>query len=101
MITFPGTLRIHELKGLFVGCYARHCGILYIKNDCTFKLDPVKLRTVRPLILDSVCLSDTGIHPQNNDKVESYLTEKVTELIKKAKRDSSNEKLPLVRLKVS
>lgn len=78
----------------------RHCGILYIKSDCSFKLVPVALRTVRPFILDSVSLSDTGIHPQDNDEVESFLTNKVTELVEEARKRGTNDKLPLVRLKV-
>ena len=63
-------------------------------------MEPVKLRTVRPFILDAVSLSDSGIHPQDDEKVEAYLTQKVNELIEKAKEDSTNDKLPLVRLKV-
>ena len=61
---------------------------------------PVKLETVRPFLLESVSLADTGIHPQDNEKVESYLTEKVTHLIERAKKNSENDKLPIVRLKV-
>lgn len=64
-------------------------------------MEPVKLKTVRPFIIDSVCLADTGIHPQDDDKVGEYLKNKVGDLIEKACEESENEKLPLVRLKVS
>lgn len=58
------------------------------------------LKTVRPFILDSVSLSDTGIHPQDNDEVESFLTNKVSELVEEARKRGTNDKRPLVRLKV-
>lgn len=61
-------------------------------------MEPIKLKSVRPFVMDSLCLSDTGIHPQDNDEVETYLTEKVKDLIDSA--STENEKLPLVRLKV-
>lgn len=63
-------------------------------------MEPIKLKSVRPFVMDAVCLSDTGIHPQNNDGVESYLAEKVNELIDSANEECDNGKLPLVRLKV-
>ena len=63
-------------------------------------MEPVKLQSVRPFILDSACLADTGIHPQDADKVEADLTDKVNDLIEKAKEGSTNDKLPLVKLKV-
>ena len=81
-------------------CSCRHCGLLHIKYDCTFLMEPVKLKTVRPFLLESLSLANTGIHPQDNEKVESYLAGKVMNLIERAKRDSENEKLPLIRLKV-
>lgn len=78
----------------------KHCGLLCIKGDCSFKMEPIKLTTVRPFIMDAVCLADTGIHPQDDKEVESYLRKKVEDLIVRAKGDSSSKKLPLVRLKV-
>ena len=63
-------------------------------------MEPVKLKTVRPFILDSVSLSDTGINPQDIEQVESFLTMKVNKLIEKVKAESENDKHPLVRLKV-
>jgi len=64
-------------------------------------MDPIRLQSVRPFLLEALSLSSTGIHPQDNDRVESYLASKVEDLIEKAKRNRSNDKLPLVRLKVS
>lgn len=78
----------------------RHCGLLSIKSDCSFKMDPIKLQTVRPFVMDSVRLCETDIHPQDNDKVEDYLTKKVEDLIEKAKEENESDKQPLVRLKV-
>ena len=63
-------------------------------------MESIRLRSVRPFLLDSLSLRSTDIHPQDNDRVESYLASKVEDLIEKAQRDSSNNKLPLVRLKV-
>ena len=81
----------------------RHCGVLYVKNDCSFKMEPVRLRTVRPFIMDAVCLADEvpKIDPQDTAKVEEHLQKKVEDLIKKACNESENGKAPLVRLKVS
>ena len=75
---------------------------MYIKSDQTFKIDPIPLRTVRPFILEGVSLKDTGIHPQDQDGVEKYLIEKVTDMVERATAENrTNDKLPLVRLKVS
>ncbi len=63
-------------------------------------MDPVKLHSVRPFILDSACLADSGINPQEEDQVENYLADEVDKLIEKAKEGCMNDKLPLVRLKV-
>ncbi len=53
----------------------RHIGILYIKG-CTFKMETVPLTTVRPFVIDSVSLVKTGIPPQEDEQVQSYLSEK-------------------------
>jgi hypothetical protein len=63
-------------------------------------MDPIRLNSVRPFVMSTVCLSDTRIHPQDDDGVESYLTDKVKELIDSAKEGCENDKKPLVRLKV-
>ena len=79
----------------------RHVGILYIKSDLTFKIDPIPLQTVRPFIIEGVHLRDTGIHPQDEAAVEKYLAEKVADMIDRvAAENEGNDKLPLVRLKV-
>ena len=79
----------------------RHVGILYIKSDLTFKIDPIPLQTVRPFIIEGVRLKDTGIHHQDDAAVEKYLAEKVADMIDRvAAENEDNDKLPLVRLKV-
>ena len=75
---------------------------MYIKSDLTFKIEPIPLHTIRPFIIEGVRLKDTGIHPLDQDGVEKYLIEKVGDMIERAAADNkSNDKLPLVRLKVS
>ena len=54
----------------------RHVGLLYIKGT-TFKMEPIPLCTVRPFVLDTVVLSQTGIDPRQEEEVVSYLVEKV------------------------
>ena len=79
----------------------RHVGILYIKSDLTFKIDPIPLHTVRPFIIEGVHLKDTGIHHQDDAAVEKYLSEKVADMIDRVTAENEgNDKLPLVRLKV-
>eukprot|EP00731_Ephydatia_muelleri_P012120 Em0006g1014a len=76
-------------------------GVLYIRNDCTFKMDPVVLKTVRPFEIDNVSLAKTGIHIQDEAAVADYLSEKVKQLIDKAARENEgSDKKPIVRLKV-
>ena len=64
-------------------------------------MEAVKLRSVRPFIMGSVCLEDSKISPHEEKEVEKFLEEKVKELIRKAKERGTNNKDPLVRLKVS
>ncbi len=72
-----------------------------VKSDCTFKIDPIKLLTVRPFILESTRLQGTGIHISDEDEVYAFLTNKVKSLIEKVKEENPNaDKVPLVRLKV-
>jgi hypothetical protein len=79
----------------------RHVGILYIKSDLTFKIDPIPLHTVRPFIIEGVRLKDTGIHPQDDAAVEKYLAEKVADMVDRVTAENEDsDKLPLVRLKV-
>ena len=57
-------------------CAPRHVAVLYIK-DCTFKMESLPLKTVRPFVMDSISLAKTGIPPQEEEQVMSYLSEKV------------------------
>ena len=80
----------------------RHIGILHIKCDCTFKIDPIRLKSVRPFIIESTRLQGTGIHVSDEDAVYAFLTDKVKSLIDKVKSENpDSSKIPLVRLKVS
>ena len=73
-----------------------------IKSDCTFKIDPIPLTTVRPFVLDTLRLKDTGIHFSDEKAVFSYLTDKVKSLVERINSENgSTDKKPLVRLKVS
>ena len=88
------------LKQTVISIY-RHVGILYIKSDLTFKIDPIPLQCVRPFIIEGVRLRDTGIHHQDEPAVEKYLAEKVAGMIDRVTAENEgNDKLPLVRLKV-
>ena len=75
---------------------------MYIKDDQTFKIEPIPLQTVRPFVIDTVSLKDTGIHHEDDPGLEKYLIERVTDLVDKAAAENrGNDKLPLVRLRVS
>ena len=54
----------------------RHVGILYVKGT-SFKLEPVALQCVRPFVMDTVFLSQTGIHHREEQQITAYLTQKV------------------------
>ena len=54
----------------------RHVGILYIKGT-SFKMEPIPLQCVRPFVMDSVVLSQTGIHYREEEQIVAYLAEKV------------------------
>ena len=56
--------------------------MLYIRPDCTFKNDPIPLTTVRPFVMETVCLKKTGIPPEEEEKVSTYLTQKVCVCVK-------------------
>ena len=57
--------------------HTRHVGVLYIRPDCTFKIDPIPLTTIRPFVMESVCLRKTGIPPPEEERVSEYLSQKV------------------------
>ena len=54
----------------------RHVGILYIKGT-DFRIETIPLKTVRPFIMDTVCLSKTNISNLDYSRILSYLQEKV------------------------
>ena len=57
--------------------HTRNVGVFYIRPDCTFKIDPIPLTTVRPFVMEAVCHKKTGIPPEEEEKVSAYLTQKV------------------------
>ncbi|EGC34567.1 hypothetical protein DICPUDRAFT_34779, partial [Dictyostelium purpureum] len=85
-----------ESKDKFVGLLEVY------KNQFRFK--PFPLNTVRPFIMDSIILSDSKIHPTQQNQIIEWIEEKVEQMITKAKEKfegKPNEKmLPLIRLKV-
>ncbi len=89
-----------ELTTVFVLCF-RHIGIMHIKSDCTFKIDPIRLQTIRPFIIESTRLQGSGIHVSDEEGVYAFVTNKVKAMIEKVKEENpSTDKIPLVRLKV-
>ncbi|XP_055606685.1 double-strand break repair protein MRE11 [Uranotaenia lowii] len=84
------------------------CGILSIHRN-QFRLDPIRLQTVRPFIFESVNLADYSDELQLDEgdvqeKVQAFAAEKVEEMIARAKEKlSGNEKqpkVPLIRLRL-
>lgn len=98
-------------------CEAEACEkyvfIMNIKQD-SFAIEPIKLNTVRPFIMDEVSLIEEKFPPgeASKDDISKFLTLKVEELIERAKSQSklsansskneasSLQPLPLIRLKV-
>lgn len=82
----------------------KHVGILKITKNKMFKIDKVKLKTVRPFYIEDVILKETEIDPTQEDMVMAYLVNKVEQLIEKAKREhtgsSRQPDKPLIRLRV-
>eukprot|EP00039_Didymoeca_costata_P004820 m.76395 g.76395 ORF g.76395 m.76395 type:complete len:633 (+) comp12554_c0_seq1:227-2125(+) len=86
----------------------KHIGILKIYKE-TFLMEKLPLRTVRPFYIDEVCLEDEDLDPTKPQTVETFLKQKVQEMIDDANRDYEERKkdepelqkmLPLIRLKV-
>ena len=86
----------------------RHVGILHI-NRSRYKIDKIKLNTVRPLIMDSIVLSKVVGLQKDRESVHSHLCLKVDEMISEAKvkwesanpgEGANNCPLPLIRLRV-
>lgn len=88
----------------------KHVGILSIKGK-DFKIDKIRLRSVRPFVIEDVILKDHRpmLQPHNIDGVNKFLAKRVSEMILRAKREWMNHNgcdncddmpLPLVRLRV-
>ncbi|XP_058462900.1 double-strand break repair protein MRE11 isoform X1 [Malaya genurostris] len=84
------------------------CGILSICKS-QFRLDPIKLQTVRPFIFESVNLAHVSHELELDEgdvqqKVLSFAAGKVKEMIERAKEKLSENdkqpKLPLIRLRL-
>lgn len=71
-------------------------------RDNKYSIEPVKLKTVRPFIMDEVVLQKEGFvpGPASKDDVSKFLVNKVEELIQKATEIDTSGQLPLIRLRV-
>ena len=54
----------------------RHVAVLQVRG-VDFKLQPLKLESVRPFLLDTVALSDGDFMPEDRDEVERFLEDQV------------------------
>lgn len=88
----------------------KHCGILQIYKHYKFKLNPIKLKTVRPFIFESIDMIDYvdeyGLDEIDaSEKVWEIAKNKVEEMISKAQEklsgDERQPQLPLIRLRIS
>jgi double-strand break repair protein MRE11 len=93
----------------------KHVGILRI-NGLNFHWEAVRLKTVRPFVMDEVELKTSGIKPDGDkekieDEMAAFLVEKVDEMIERAREDwdelyegdeykPKQFPQPLIRLKV-
>lgn len=70
----------------------------------TFKMEKIPLETVRQFMMDNIVLSETNLKEHEEEKLYSYLTERVEQLIDRAEGAHSGHpdqpKLPLIRIKV-
>ncbi|KAJ3162342.1 Double-strand break repair protein mre11a [Geranomyces michiganensis] len=56
----------------------KHVAILTVKG-LDFKIDPIRLKTVRPFVIDEVSLQDIqGLRPSDQSKVQEFLQERVS-----------------------
>ena len=53
-------------------------GILEIKENKWFRMNKVKLKTVRPFYMEDIVLSSTDIDPTQEEMVMAYLVQKVS-----------------------
>ncbi|XP_033606873.1 double-strand break repair protein MRE11 isoform X2 [Cryptotermes secundus] len=83
----------------------KHVAILSIYKR-HFRITPVRLKTVRPFVLDTIVLADCRIDfstEKPSDEVQKYVTEHIETLIDRATYISGDESqmvLPLIRLRV-
>ncbi|KAG0272818.1 Double-strand break repair protein mre11a [Linnemannia exigua] len=64
----------------------KHVALLKICRG-KFKLDKIRLASVRPFIMDELVLADHQLDPTNQQKVNSFISRKVRELVEEAKSD--------------
>ncbi|KAG0287058.1 Double-strand break repair protein mre11a [Linnemannia gamsii] len=64
----------------------KHVALLKICRG-KFKLDKIRLASVRPFIMGDLVLADHQIDPTNQQKVNSLISRKVRELVEEAKAD--------------
>jgi len=87
-------------------------GLLEVRNE-DYRMQPIKLKTVRPFLIEDICLADEGMDPEaEDDEIEPELKLRVDRMILKAKKGlsrqqlsdlekgKSTEHLPLIRLRV-
>eukprot|EP01124_Arcella_intermedia_P010158 TRINITY_DN16696_c0_g2_i2.p1 TRINITY_DN16696_c0_g2~~TRINITY_DN16696_c0_g2_i2.p1 ORF type:complete len:688 (-),score=206.17 TRINITY_DN16696_c0_g2_i2:44-2107(-) len=82
----------------------KHVGILEIQAE-KFRLTPIPLNTVRPYLIEDIVLASVQIsNPTDNEEITQALTEKVEEMIEKARIQQKElgrpDLKPLIRLKV-
>lgn len=79
---------------------------VFIMNiqDGKYSIEPIRLKTVRPFVMEEVVLHKEGLipGPASKDDVSKLLVHRVEELIERAKETSNGEEpsLPLIRLRV-
>ncbi|KAF9929327.1 Double-strand break repair protein mre11a [Linnemannia zychae] len=64
----------------------KHVAILKICRD-KFKVDKIRLASVRPFIMGELVLADHQLDPTDQQKVNSFISRKVRELVEEAKTD--------------
>lgn len=86
----------------------KHVGLLWI-HGTEFRMEPIKLKSVRPFVFDSIHLAELedelGLNEGNTiEKVQDCVAEKVKEMMAVAKTKESDHpnqpKEPLIRLRV-
>ena len=55
----------------------RHVAILSVRGT-DFRLEKIALKTVRPYVFNTIDLADSGIQPELEDDVMSYVSDQVS-----------------------